>query len=130
MDPFELFDTTDYTFLKLDSTSGGNVILEEFSANGIVKIRDGMIQVDNMEAYGSSTVGGTATIHIRADETFISEIESLIGNGVRFPVNGEDTDFRITGYVDGKDFDEGRIVFYKATLKRENIWDESGLPLE
>lgn len=119
---FDLFTTTNYTFLQLDSGSGGNKVVEEYEANGIVKLRDGMVQVDNMEAFDS-----TSTIHIRPDESFVTALGgNLVGHGVR--VN--DQDYRIEGQVEGYDFDTGELEFYKVTLKRESIWDESDLPLE
>lgn len=119
---FDLFDTSPYTFLLLESGSGGNKILEEVEATGIVKLRDGMVQVDNMEAFDS-----TSSVHIRPDETFISSLSgNLVGHGIR--VNG--VDYRIEGQTVGKDFDSGQIEFYRVTLKRESIWEPSDLPLE
>lgn len=120
---FDLFDTSDYTFLQLEGGSGGNKVVDEVEANGIVKLRDGMVQIDNMEAFDS-----TSSIHIRPDEPFISTLAgNLVGHGIR--VNG--TEYRIEGQVVGKDFDTGQIEFYRVTIKRESIWQQpSDLPLE
>lgn len=122
---FALFDLTNYTFLQLDSAVVGNIIVAEFPAEGIVKIRDGMVQSDNKEAYTS-----TSTVHIKATEPFIALVSgNLVGHGIR-TIDG--TEYRIEGQLEGKDFDKGTVEFYKVTLKRENIasWDQSDLPLE
>ena len=122
---FDLFDLTNYTFLQLDSAVVGNIIVAEFPAEGIVKIRDGMVQSDNKEAYTS-----TSTVHIKATEPFIATVGgNLVGHGIR-TIDG--TEYRIEGQLEGKDFDKGTVEFYKVTLKRENIasWDQSDLPLE
>lgn len=121
MGPFDLFTTTDYTFLQLESKSGGNIVVAETVANGIVKLRDGMTQADNVEAFAS-----TATVHIRPTEPFVASLNgNLIGHGIRH----DSVDYRIEGQVEGYDFDLGKLTFIKVTLKRESIWDESSLPL-
>lgn len=126
MDVFQLFDTTDYAFLQLQSKTGGNTIVEEWEANGVVKLRDGMVQVDNVESYESS-----ATIHIRPDEPFIALLEgNLAGHGIRATKGSQTAEYRITGQVEGYDFDTNTLEFIKVTLKRESVWDESGLPLD
>lgn len=126
MGPFALFTTTNYTFLQLESGSGGNKIVEEFAANGIVKLRDGMVQVDNVEAFES-----TSTVHIRPTEPFIDSLGgNLVGHGIRVAKdNHESATYRIEGQTEGYDFDTGKLEFYKVTLKKESIWDESDLPL-
>lgn len=127
MSVFNLFNTTDYTFLQLVSKSGGNAIVEEFEANGIVKLRDGMIQTDNMEQREA-----TSTIHIRPSEPFVGTLGgNLVGHGVRVAKdNHEATEYRIQSQVEGYDYDSGQLEFYRVTLERESIWDESDLPLE
>lgn len=129
MDVFSLFTTTSYTFLEIGSTTQGNVILNEFEADGIVKLQDGMVQVDNMEAFDS-----TSNIHVRPSEPFVATLGgNLVGHGVRVAKDNHEADeYRITGQVEGYDFDTGTIAFYKVTLKRESIatWDASDLPLE
>jgi len=127
MDVFTLFTTNDYTFLQLDSGSGGNRVVEEFPANGVVKLRDGMVQEDSVESYTASS-----TVHIRPSESFVASLDgNLVGHGIRVEKdNHEPENYRITGQVEGFDFDLGTIEFYKVTLKRESVWEESDLPLE
>lgn len=124
---FDLFETTDCIFLQLDSGLGGNKPVAEFPGNGIVKLRDGMVQVDNVESFESSS-----TVHIRPTEAFIEEVGgNLVGHGIRVTKDNHETeDYRITGQVEGKDFHTESLEFYKVTLKRESLWDESDLPLE
>lgn len=123
---FDLFTTTNYTFLQLSSGSGGNKVDAEYEANGIVKLRDGMTQVDNMEAYDS-----TSTIHVRPSESFVATVGgNLVGHGVRvLKDNHDEATYRIIGQVEGYDYDLGSLEFYKVTLKRESLW-QSDLPLE
>lgn len=133
MEPFAIFDTTNYTFLQLESKAGGNVIVQEFSANGIVKLRDGFTQADNIETYGEDTVNALSTVHIRPTESFIATLGgNLIGHGIRVAQDGSaPLEYRIIGQVIGRDYDLGIKTFYRVTLKRENLWqDESDLPLE
>jgi hypothetical protein len=124
---FDLFQTTDYTFLQLDSGVGGNKIVEEYEANGVVKLRDGMVQEDNVEAFES-----TSTVHIRPSEPFVATLGgNMVGHGVRVEKdNHEPENYRIIGQVEGYDFDLGQLDFYRVTLKRESIWAESDLPLQ
>lgn len=124
---FDLFTTTDYTFLKLDSRAGGNTVIAEYSANGTVKLRDGMLQADNVEAYGS-----TSTVHVRPSEPFLADIDNnMVGHGIRVTKDGKECLYRIEGQVEGYDFDLGQLEFYKVTLKKEEIAPSpSDLPLE
>lgn len=126
MDVFQLFATTDYTFLQLESKTGGNTVVAEFPANGVVKLRDGMTQADNVEAFES-----TSTVHVRPTEAFLAVVGgNMVGHGIRvLKDNHEAAEYRIEGQVEGYDYDRGQLGFYKVTLKRESIWDESALPL-
>lgn len=127
MDVFTLFTTNNYTFLQLDSGSGGNRIVKETTANGVVKLRDGMAQVDNVETKNSD-----ASVHIRPEETFIAEVSSnLVGHGLRITKNGQTDDYRIIRAVEGFDFDAGTLQFIRVDLKKEAIWHDqpSALPL-
>lgn len=120
---FDLFDLTAYTFLVLESGLGGNKELEQFETTGVFKSRTGLRQDANAEAYES-----TSTLHIRPDENFIGTVggpEKLVGHGVR--VDG--LTYRIEGVSAGKDYENGSVDFYRATLKRESLW-ASALPLE
>jgi hypothetical protein len=124
MGVFEEFDLTSYTFLQLDSGAGGNKVVREWDTDGIVKIRDGMVEVGNVESYSSAT-----SVHIRPDESFVAEVggsDALVGNGIRIA----GVNYRIIAKTDGEDFDTGELEFYRAVLKREDIWaSESPLPL-
>jgi hypothetical protein len=121
MDLFSLFTATSYTFLELSQGTGGNSVVKETAATGVIKYRDGMVQTANTESVQSD-----ATIHIRPDEPFISEVGGqLIGHGIR--ADGED--YRIVGATTGQDYDLGVTQFYRCTLKKESLW-VSALPLE
>jgi hypothetical protein len=123
MDLRDLFTLTDYTFLTLASGAGGNKVVSETPAQGVIKFRDGMVQEGGREAHTSQ-----ATIHILPDEPFIAAVgghQSLVGHGIR----AEGTDYRIEGVKVGTDFEDGSIAFYLCTLKREALW-QSALPLE
>lgn len=128
MDVFALFTTNDYTFLQLESGSGGNRVIAESEANGIVKLRDDMTQVDNVENPDSN-----ASVHVRPTESFITEVGgNLVGHGIRITKDNHlEDDYRIIGQVEGFDFDTGELEFYRVDLKRESLWQEpSDLPLE
>lgn len=120
---WDLFTPTSYTFLELASGTGGNQVVAETPATGIIKYRDGMVQGANAEAYASQT-----TLHMRPDEPFISTVGghlALVGHGIR--AGGDD--YRIDGVTVGHDFDDGSVAFYLCTLKKEALW-ASALPLE
>lgn len=121
MDVFSLFATTNYTFLQLESGAGGNKVVQETIANGVVKLRDGMTQVDNVESEDSD-----ASVHIRPTEAFLATVgNNTVGHGIRI----DGVDYRITAQVDGMDFDLGVLNFYRVILKRERLWVASDLPL-
>lgn len=123
MDFRDLFSTTNYTFLQLQSGAGGNKVVAETAAVGVIKYRDGMVQEGNREAHTSQT-----TLHMAPDEPFINAVGGhleLVGHGVR----AEGEDYRIEGVKVGRDFENGSIAFYLCTLKKESLW-ASELPLE
>lgn len=127
MDVFTLFTTDDYTFLQLQSGSGGNKIVKETAANGVVKLRDGMVQVDNVETKNSD-----ASVHIRPGEPFIAEVDgNMVGHGLRITKNGQTDNYRIIRQVEGFDFDTDVLEFIRVDLKKEAIWQDqpSALPL-
>lgn len=126
MDVFTLFTTDNYTFLQLDSGSGGNKIVKETEANGVVKLRDGMVQVDNVETKNSD-----ASVHVRPSDAFIAEVGgNLVGHGMRITKNGLTDEYRIIRQVEGFDFDTDTLEFIRVDLKREKLWQEpSALPL-
>lgn len=124
---FDLFANTPYTFLQLESGIGGNQVVEEFETTGIVKLRDGMTQQDNVEAFDSSS-----TIHVRPSDPFVATLGgNLVGHGVRVAKDNHEAEtYRIIGQVEGYDFDLGQLEFYAVTLKRESLWETSDLSLE
>lgn len=128
MDMFNLFVNKPYTFLELENTAGGNSIKKEYEAEGIVKLRDGMTQSDNMEAYTSDS-----TIHIKPSEPFAADLSGvLVGHGIRVQNDaGEQLEYRIIGQIEGMDFESGNLEFYKVTVKKESLSVcPSSLPLE
>lgn len=127
MDPFALYTSTPYTFLEISQAAEGNTITDEYEAEGIFKLRDGLGQTDVMENHGAQGTSGDATLHIRPDEEFLS-LDELIGHGVR--VN--ELEYRIKIATEGRDYDTGSLLFYRLTLKREDIaqWPVGTQPLE
>jgi hypothetical protein len=121
MDVFEAFRETPYKFLKLAQGGVlGNATVTEFDASGIFKERNGMIQNNNLE-----TVDSDATLHIRPTETFIAEVGgNLVGHGVLVNKNGYTAHYRIIGQVEGYNYDENVLEFYRLTLKAESLADE------
>lgn len=66
---FDVFDTSTYTFLEI--TRGGvygNVIASSYDAEGVFKLRNEMVQVNNQESRQSN-----ATLHIYPNEPFLVE---------------------------------------------------------
>lgn len=125
--PFQLFQTTDFTFLRLNSTVDGNVIEQEYGSNGIFKERNSMVQVGTTENPTTE-----ATIKVRPESAFLADVgRNMVGHGVRISKNGADSEeYRVVSQVEGFDYDEGVLEFYHCTLKRESIatWPDS--PLE
>lgn len=64
---FDVFDLSDYTFLVI-SRGGitGNTIVDSTEAQGIFKLRSGLIRGENSE-----NVEQGATLHIRPTESFV-----------------------------------------------------------
>lgn len=123
MDIFTLFANTPYTFLVIDQTVAGNTVSATFEAEGIFKLRAGMVQVDNVEQ-----VAGDATLHIKPDETYLALLDDdLMGHGVSIGKHSTvDQQYRIIGVTEGFDYDKGKLEFYRLVLKREDIvsWQE------
>lgn len=125
MDVFQAFTNQPYVFLVVDQTANGNEVIDEIDALGIVKLRDGMMQTDNLESRTSDT-----TIHIRPTESFIATLDGqLEGNGIRvYSGDGDPIELRITGQTVGRNEDTGIIEHYRVTCKKESfVWDESDL---
>lgn len=118
MNVFEVFTTTNYTFLRLDSNVRGNYIAQEYEANGVVKLRDSMTQTDNMETFSSDS-----SVHIRPEESFISDVgANLVGHGLRLSQDGNGpADYRIIEQRHGTNFETGQLEFIRVTVKRESL---------
>lgn len=125
--PFQLFQTTNFTFLKLKATVAGNIIEQEFSSNGIFKERNSMAQADATENPTTE-----ATLKVRPEASFLEPVVgNMVGHGIRVTKNGAAAqEYRIVSQVEGYDYDTGELEFYNVTLKREAIatWQDS--PLE
>lgn len=121
---FDVFEVTDYTFLELNQGGVlGNTIASQIDATGVLKLRDGMNV--NLQA---ETADSDATLHIRPTEPFATG--NLVGNGIRASKGGSSQDYRITGQVEGFNFDTNVLEFVKVTLKREAVaWENPHLPL-
>lgn len=67
LEVFDVFDLSDYTFLQI-SRGGitGNTIVDTTEAQGVFKLRSGLIRGDNAE-----NVEQGATLHIRPSEPFV-----------------------------------------------------------
>ena len=69
---FEVFDTSPYIYLSISRGGvAGNVINASFMAEGIFKLRTGLIRGDNSE-----NVEQGATLHIKPTESFLSDVPS------------------------------------------------------
>jgi len=65
---FDVFDPSDYEYLEI-SRGGvyGNVIVSTTPAEGVFKLRTGMVSANNQE-----TRDANATLHIRPTESFVT----------------------------------------------------------
>lgn len=64
---FDVFDLSDYTFLQIErNTITGNRIVSTTDAQGVFKLRQGLIQGANSENLEQG-----ATLHIRPTESFV-----------------------------------------------------------
>lgn len=104
---FSVFELTPYTFLEV-SRGGvyGNVITATHSAEGVFKLRNEMVQINNQELRQSA-----ATLHVRPEESFITQL--AVGQGIR--VDGQD--YEIIGQTGGKNYDDGEMEHYTLTLQ-------------
>lgn len=125
---FDVFVNQTYTFLRVKQSASGNEVEQEYEATGIVKLRDGMTQTDNMEQRLS-----TSTIHVRPTEAFVADLDgNLVGHGVRvMSSSGEPLEYRITAQTVGRNFDTGADEHIRVEVKKESfVWqDESELSL-
>lgn len=126
---FDLFQETAYTFLQLTQGGArGNGIKESWETTGVFKDRTGMTQNNNLE-----TVQSDSTLHIHPDEPFIAVLQALVGGneflvgqGIRATKNGFTQDYRISGQVEGFNFDTNVLEFYRLTLKAESLVGSDG----
>lgn len=118
MDIFTLFANTPYTFMEIVQGTTGNTVGATFEATGIFKLREGMVQVDNVEQHGA----GDATLHIKPTESFISLMDGqLMGHGISVGKHSTtDIHYRIIGVTEGFDFDKDTLEFFRLVLKRED----------
>lgn len=66
---FDVFDLSDYTFLRISRGGvAGNTIVASYAAEGVFKLRSGLVKTDNAE-----NVEQGATLHIRPTEAFVEE---------------------------------------------------------
>lgn len=67
---FDVFDTSSYTYLEIDRGGvAGNTITATYPADGVFKLRTGLIRGENSE-----NVEQGATLHIRPTESFLSNV--------------------------------------------------------
>ena len=118
MSVFDEFPTQAYTFLELNQGGVlGNTIKAEYPAQGILKERKGLTTNNNMELMES-----TSTLHTKPSDSFLALINyNMVGHGIRALKNGSTVTYRITGQVEGFDFDTNVLDFYKLTLKKEDL---------
>lgn len=83
---FEVFDTTVYTYLQISRGGvAGNTITAQYAADGVFKLRTGMIRGQNAE-----NVEEGATLHVRPTESFLSDVP---GNREHYRLTLVATDF-------------------------------------
>lgn len=117
MEVFDVFDLTDYTFLEIARGGiAGNTIVASYDTDGVFKLRSDIVRNENSETKESN-----ATLHIRSTESFLSALENnLVGHGVR--VNGKD--YEIIGQTGGKNYHNGVMEHYTATLQETEFDSE------
>lgn len=104
---FDLFTHTTYTFLEV-SRGGvyGNVITSSQNAEGVFKLRNEMVMVNNQEVRQSA-----ATLHVKPTESFMTN--KVVGHGIR--CMGQD--YEIIGQTGGMNYDTGEMEHYTLTLQ-------------
>jgi hypothetical protein len=92
LEVFDVFDLTDYTFLEISRGGvAGNQIVDIYEAQGVFKLRSGLIRDENSE-----NVEQGATLHIRPTEDFL---EAQTPNREHLTLTLNPTDY--------SDFEEG-----------------------
>ncbi|NCU40855.1 hypothetical protein EOL73_03810 [Candidatus Saccharibacteria bacterium] len=87
---FDVFDTTPYIFLRLADGVAGKTITAEYMADGVYKLRTGVIRANTSE-----NVEQGATLHIKPTESFLDVVPS---NREHYTLTLVDSDF--SEYVD------------------------------
>lgn len=116
---FDVFDLTDYTFLEVArGTIEGNVIVDSYETQGVFKLRSDLVRGENAETKESN-----ATLHIRSTESFLSGLNgNLVGHGIQC----QGKDYEIIGQTGGKNFHNGVMEHYTATLQETSFADYAG----
>jgi hypothetical protein len=122
MDVFDMFDLSDYTFLRLSRGGvAGDSIISTHTAAGVFKLRTGMVVGANQETKSSES-----TLHVQPTESFITSTgadkdpERLVGHGIQC----QGGDYEIVGATGGDNYETGEREHYRLTLKAT---DFSGL---
>lgn len=111
MDVFQAFTNSTYTYLTISRGGArGNTITASQDAQGVFKLRNGMVMVNNQESRQSD-----ATLHVRPDETFATN--DMVGNGIR----KDGLDYEIIAQTAGENFDNGVLEHYRLTLQRTDF---------
>lgn len=115
MNVFDVFDTTPYTFLEV-SRGGvyGNTIVTSHDSDGVFKLRNEMVMVNNQELRQSA-----ATLHVRPEESFMSN--KVVGHGIRCM----NQDYEIVGQTGGMNYDDGEMEHYTLTLQTTDFSEYS-----
>lgn len=113
---FDVFDLSDYTFLQLSRGGvAGNSVVDTFEATGVFKLRSDLVRNETSETKESN-----ATLHIRSTEPFLVSLDNnLVGHGV--DVYGKT--YEIIGQTGGKNFDNGVMEHFTATLQEAQFGD-------
>lgn len=111
---FDHFEVTPYTFLVISRGEVyGNVILDTIEAEGVFKLRNGQVTVNNQESVQSD-----ATLHIKPSESFATV--DMVGQGIR----KDGLDYEIVGQTGGFNFDTNVLEHYRLTLQRSDFVEE------
>lgn len=113
---FDVFDLTDYTFLQISRGGvAGNTIVGSYTTDGVFKLRSSFVRGENAETKESN-----ATLHVRPSESFLGVLNNnLVGHGVRVG----DKDYEVIGQTGGKNFANGVMEHYTATLQETSFAD-------
>lgn len=113
---FDVFDLTDYTFLEISRGSvAGNTITSQTAAEGVFKLRSGMVVASNQ-----GTRQSASTLHIRPGESFIAANNgNLVGHGIRC----QGKDYAITGQPGGQNYQSGVLEHYRLALDASDFSD-------